>query len=214
MSDGDRIYSTVVAEFQGSESDLDQRRSLYAMLARSAERFEVARQEAEGSREDQPGPRCGSARKRTSCGPVRLEDGTGLWYQRNDEEHPARGGELIDQLALPDIPGDQRVSLEELGTRIDRARRRGRSSNALPRAPVSHRRRTLGVCLLLVSVSWWGDSILPATGYEAFRFAMFGFTGGLLGILCRSRSPAGGSSGARRAGWERSCWSTGPPEPR
>lgn len=45
------------------------------------------------------------------------------------------------------------------------------------------RRRALGVCLLLAASVLVGGLDLPATGYEAFRFAPFGFTGGLLGIL-------------------------------
>ena len=50
------------------------------------------------------------------------EDGTGKWYQRNDERTLRAAREIVDRgLALPDIPGDQRVELEELGTRIDRA---------------------------------------------------------------------------------------------
>ena len=52
-----------------------------------------------------------------------------------------------------------------------------------PAAPASHRRRALGVCLLLVCAVLVGGIDLPATGYEAFRFGLFGFTGGLLGIL-------------------------------
>jgi hypothetical protein len=39
------------------------------------------------------------------------------------------------------------------------------------------------VCLLLISSVLVGGLDLPASGYEAFRFALFGFTGGLLGIL-------------------------------
>ena len=50
-------------------------------------------------------------------------------------------------------------------------------------APAAYRWRTLGVCLLLISAVLVGGIDLPGTGYEAFRFAMFGFTGGLLGIL-------------------------------
>jgi hypothetical protein len=41
----------------------------------------------------------------------------------------------------------------------------------------------LAVSLLLISAVLVGGLDLPASGYEAFRFAMFGFTGGLLGIL-------------------------------
>ena len=49
--------------------------------------------------------------------------------------------------------------------------------------PASHRRRALGVCLLLAGTLIVGGLDLPARGYEAFRYGMFGFTGGLLGIL-------------------------------
>ena len=49
------------------------------------------------------------------------------------------------------------------------------------RAPV--RRRALAVCLLLAATLVLGGIDLPARGYEAFRYGLFGFTGGLLGIL-------------------------------
>ena len=49
--------------------------------------------------------------------------------------------------------------------------------------PASHRRRALAVCLLLATSVLVGGLDLPAHGYEAFRYGMFGFTGGLLGIL-------------------------------
>lgn len=52
-----------------------------------------------------------------------------------------------------------------------------------PGTPASHRRRALGVCLLLAASVLVGGLDLPAHGYEAFRYGMFGFTGGLLGIL-------------------------------
>lgn len=51
------------------------------------------------------------------------------------------------------------------------------------RTPAVTRRRALGVCLLLAVAVLVGGLDLPAHGYEAFRFAMFGFTAGLLGIL-------------------------------
>ena len=122
MSDGDRIYSTVVAELQRTEnSDLDQRRSLYAMLARSAERFAIARREAEGFHEDQQAEMRLALTYQLWARSL-LEDGTGRWYESNDEDTLRQARELVDRaLALPDIPGDQRVSLERLGTRIDRA---------------------------------------------------------------------------------------------
>lgn len=122
MEDGDRIYSTVVAELQQTEkSDLDHRRSLYALLARAVERYGIARREAEGFYEDQRA-QIRLARTYQLWARSLLEDGTGKWYQRNDEETLLRARELVDRaLALPDIPGDQRVTLEEMGTRIDRA---------------------------------------------------------------------------------------------
>ena len=52
-----------------------------------------------------------------------------------------------------------------------------------PRTPAVARRRALGVCLLLAASVFVGGLDLPAQGYEAFRFATFGFTAGLLGIL-------------------------------
>lgn len=122
MSDGDRIHSTVVAELRGIDpADLEQRRSLYSLLARAAERYQVAREEAEGFYEDQ---RAQSRLARTYLLWARSlhEDGTGKWYQRNDERTLRRARQLVDDgLALPDIPGEQRVELEQMGTRIDRA---------------------------------------------------------------------------------------------
>lgn len=122
MEEGDRIYSTVVAELRRiGEGDLDRRQGLYELLARSADRYEVARREAEDYYEDQ---RAQARLARTCLLWARSlhEDGTGKWYQRNDEATLRRARELVDRaLALPDIPGDQRESLEELGTRIDRA---------------------------------------------------------------------------------------------
>lgn len=49
-------------------------------------------------------------------------------------------------------------------------------------APVE-RQRALGVSLLLAGALLVGGLDLPARGYESFRYAMFGFTSGLLGIL-------------------------------
>lgn len=122
MAEGDRIYSTVRAELRRvDEADLEQRRSLYALLARSAERYRIARQEAEGFYEDQ---RAQSRLARSYYLWARSlhEDGTGKWYQRNDKETLRHARELVDRaLALPDLPGEQRVEIEELGTRIDRA---------------------------------------------------------------------------------------------
>jgi hypothetical protein len=122
MSDGDRIYSTALAELQRTEKDdLEQRESLYALLARSAERYAIARRESEGFHEDQRA-QIRLARSYQLWARSLLEDGTGAWYERNDEATLRRARELVDRaLALPDIPGDQRVSLEELGTSIDRA---------------------------------------------------------------------------------------------
>jgi hypothetical protein len=122
MDEGDRIHSTVVAELRRTaKDDVERRASLYPMLEQAAARYEIARAEAEGFYEDQ---RAQSRLARTYLLWARSlhEDGTGEWYRRNDEETLRRAREIVDQaLALPDIPGDQRVELEELGTRIDRA---------------------------------------------------------------------------------------------
>jgi hypothetical protein len=55
------------------------------------------------------------------------------------------------------------------------------ASSADPRAAA--RRRALGVCLLLAAGLLVGGLDLPGHGYEAFRYAPFGITAGLLGIL-------------------------------
>ena len=49
--------------------------------------------------------------------------------------------------------------------------------------PASHRRRALAVCLLLAASLLVGGLDLPAHGFDAFRYGMFGVTSGLLGIL-------------------------------
>jgi hypothetical protein len=122
LDEGDRIHSTVVAELRRTaRDDVARRGSLYAMLEQAAARYEIARGEAEGFYEDQ---RAQSRLARTYLLWARSlhQDGTGEWYQRNDAETLRRAREIVDRgLALPDIPGDQRVDLEELGTRIDRA---------------------------------------------------------------------------------------------
>ncbi len=122
MDEGDRIYSTVVAELRRTaKDDLEGREALYAMLGEAADRYEIARRESEGFYENQ--------RAQIRLAPTYIlwarslhEDGTGAWYERNDEQTLRRAREIVDRgLALPDIPGDRRVDLEELGTRIDRA---------------------------------------------------------------------------------------------
>ena len=122
IAEGDRIHSTVVAELGRVEiDDLERRRGLYELLARAAERYSVARANAEGFHEDQ---RAQQRLARTYLLWARSlhQDGTGAWYERNDERTLRAAREIVDRgLALPDIPGDQRVELEELGTRIDRA---------------------------------------------------------------------------------------------
>jgi hypothetical protein len=122
MDEGDRIHSTVVAELRRTaKDDLDSRQALYEMLGEAAERYEIARRESEGFYEDQ---RAQSRLARTYMLWARSlhEDGTGAWYERNDEATLRQARTVLDMgLALPDIPGDRRVALEELGTRIDRA---------------------------------------------------------------------------------------------
>jgi hypothetical protein len=51
-----------------------------------------------------------------------LDEGTGPWYRGNDEETLERARAVVDEaLALPNLTGEQRVRLEDLRTRIDRA---------------------------------------------------------------------------------------------
>jgi hypothetical protein len=64
----------------------------------------------------------------------------------------------------------------------------------------AHRRRALGVCLFLAGTVLVGGLDLPASGYEAFRYGMFGFTSGLLGILYAFALTSGGVLW-RPAGW-------------
>jgi len=122
LDEGDRIHSTVVAELRRTEKgDLERRQSLYSMLEQAAERYAIARDEAEGFYEDQRA-QIRLARTYLLWARSLHEDGTGEWYERNDVETLRRARQVVDQaLALPDIPGDSRVELEELGTRIDRA---------------------------------------------------------------------------------------------
>lgn len=122
MDEGDRIHSTVVAELRRTPTDdLDARNALYGMLEEAAERYEVARRESEGFYEDQRA-QIRLARTYMLWARSLHEDGTGAWYERNDEETLRRARRVVDRgLALPDIPGDRRVALEEMGTRIDRA---------------------------------------------------------------------------------------------
>lgn len=122
IAEGDRIRSTVVAELGRLEgNDLERRRGLYELLARAEERYAVARAEAEGFHENQRAQQRLARTYLLWAGSLH-QDGTGTWYQRNDEGTLRSAREIVDRgLALPDIPGDQRVQLEELGTRIDRA---------------------------------------------------------------------------------------------
>ena len=122
MDEGDRIHSTVVAELRRTaKDDLEGRESLYAMLEQAADRYEIARRESEGFHENQRA-QIRLARTYMLWARSLHEDGTGAWYERNDEETLRSARAIVDRgLALPDIPGDRRVELEELGTRIDRA---------------------------------------------------------------------------------------------
>ncbi|MFN2384372.1 MAG: hypothetical protein ABR559_08965 [Gemmatimonadota bacterium] len=121
MNEGDRLYSTAVAEFKVNGKDAEVRIAAYRMLAEGAERFELARTESEGFYENQRAQ-------------IRLaelyfvwarelhEEGNAPWYRGDDEATLRQGRAMVDQaLALPHIRGDQRVRIEKLGTQIDRA---------------------------------------------------------------------------------------------
>ena len=121
MDEGDRLFGRATAEFRMSEAGETDLSAEYGMLAEAARRFQQARGEAEGFGEDQRAQ-------------IRLlevyyvwaralhAEGTGKWYQRNDRETLEQARARVDQgLALPNITGEQRVRMEELGTKIDRA---------------------------------------------------------------------------------------------
>ena len=119
--DLDTQLDEATAEFRLSEAGEADLSTEYAMLAEAAERFRLAREEAEGFGEDQ------QAQIRLlevyhAWAKALHAEGTGTWYERNDEETLKRARAIVDQgLALPNITGAQRVRMEELGTRIDRA---------------------------------------------------------------------------------------------
>jgi hypothetical protein len=121
MDEGDRLFARATAEFRLTRAGEEDLSTEYGMLAEAAERFRLAREEAEGFGEDQ--------RAQIRLGEIHyvwakalLDEGTGAWYRGNDEETLERARVLVDQaLALPSLTGEQRVRLEDLGTRIDRA---------------------------------------------------------------------------------------------
>ncbi|MBW3661011.1 MAG: hypothetical protein KY397_05185 [Gemmatimonadetes bacterium] len=121
MEEGERLYATAIAEFRVAGDDAEARRSLFEMLARSAERFQRARSEAEGFHEDQRA-QVGIARTHYVWARELLKEGDRPWYRSDDTETLRRARDIVDEaLALPSLPGGVRVDLEELGTRIDRA---------------------------------------------------------------------------------------------
>jgi len=119
MNEGDRLYSRATADFRlSTETDHTVE---YGMLAEAAGLYQTARREAEGFAEDQQAQ-------------IRLvevyyvwakalhEEGTGKWYEGNEEEPLRRARDLVDRgLALPHITGEQRERMGDLGTKIDRA---------------------------------------------------------------------------------------------
>lgn len=121
MDEGDRLFARARAEFRLSQAGEEDLSVEYAMLAEAIEKYRLAGQEAEGFGEDQRAQiRLGQVY--TAWAQALLAEGTGKWYERNDEATLERARVLVDQgLALPNITGEQRVQLEELGTKIDRA---------------------------------------------------------------------------------------------
>ncbi|HUP19772.1 MAG TPA: hypothetical protein VM778_07435 [Gemmatimonadota bacterium] len=123
MDEGDRLYRVASAElrWRGDELEPEQRREVHAMLAEAVERYETARESAEGFHEDQQAQIAAGRAYYRWAGDL-YQVGTGRWYQRNDELALREARELVDRaLALPNLTGSQRVALERLGTSIDRA---------------------------------------------------------------------------------------------
>lgn len=123
MNDGLRNYAAGVAELRHIDADDEAgHRRAYASFARAIDRFELAREEAEGFHENQRAQNA-EALVYAVWARALYEEGATPWYRPNDDEPLARARQLVDQgLALPDITGERRVELEELGRRIDRAR--------------------------------------------------------------------------------------------
>lgn len=121
MDEGDRLYARATAEFRLSRAGEEDLSTEYRMLEEAAARFRLAREEADGFGEDQRAQiRLGQTYD--AWARALYDEGTGEWYRRNDEETLQRARALVDQaLALPNLTGEQRVRMEDLGTRIDRA---------------------------------------------------------------------------------------------
>lgn len=122
IDEGDRLFGRATADFRlsraGEGADLSEE---YRMLAEAADRYATARREAEGFGEDQ------RAQIRLfevyyAWAKALHAQGTGRWYERNDEEMLERARDLVDRgLALPQITGEQRERMEDLATKVDRA---------------------------------------------------------------------------------------------
>lgn len=122
MQEGNRIYATAVAELRRVDDDDDAgREALLQMMARAADQFRTARQEAEGFHEDQRA-QIEIARVHYAWARELLKRADQPWYRRDDVESLERAMEIVDEaLALPDLPGEVRNDLEEMRTRIERA---------------------------------------------------------------------------------------------
>jgi hypothetical protein len=121
MDEGDRLFGRATAEFRMARAGEEDLSIEYGMLAEAAGRFRLAREESEGFGEDQRA----QIRLGETCfvwAKALLDEGTGPWYRGNDEETLERARAVVDEaLALPNLTGEQRVRLEDLRTRIDRA---------------------------------------------------------------------------------------------
>jgi hypothetical protein len=121
MNEGDRLYSTARAEIRLVGNDPAARQSVYRMFAESIGHFQTAREEAEGFYEDQRAQN-GMADSYYAWAQALHEEATAPTFQPNDRPTLRRARELVDEaLALPDITGERRVALEEIGERIDRS---------------------------------------------------------------------------------------------
>lgn len=122
IDEGDRLYAGAVAILKTTGADaIEGREPALLMFEEAAAAYETARREADAFHEDVEAQNR-LARVTFAWARTLYQMGDRPWYRRDDEATLRRARAIVDRgLALPQIRGELRVRLEELGTRIDRA---------------------------------------------------------------------------------------------